>query len=40
MSRWILTIERPTPSQNVRDRQHHMIRHRIKKEWWWLLRAA
>lgn len=37
---WILRIDRPTPSQNVTDRQHPMVRHRIKRDWHMLIRAA
>ena len=37
---WRLVIPVPTTSQNTRDRQHHMARHRSKGLWWWHIRAA
>jgi len=38
--RWHLVIPVPTPSQNTRERQHHMARHTCKGLWWWAIRAA
>jgi hypothetical protein len=37
---WALRINRATPSQNTRDGQHFMTRHKDKGVWWWSIRAA
>lgn len=37
---WRIMILRPTPSQNTREGQHFMTRHKDKGVWWWLIRGA
>ena len=37
---WTLRINRPTPSQNTREGQHFMTRHKDKGVWWWGIRGA
>lgn len=40
MTSWTLRIETATPSQNTRDHQHPMVRHKEKGAWWWWIRGA
>jgi hypothetical protein len=37
---WQLVIFLPSPSQNVREKQHHMDRHKSKGLWWWCIRSS